>query len=311
LALPYRSLLNQRQDIAEFIDHLVYEYHFDKAQLNAIFKEAQIIPEIIEHMNKPAEAKPWFIYKDHFLTSKRIKLGAQFWDQHRTALERAYKEYGVPPEIIVAILGVETNYGEIQGNYRVIDSLVTLAFEYPPRAHYFKKELVQFLLLCREQQEDPLSIKGSYAGAIGQSQFMPSAYRYYAVDFTGDGKKDLRNNSLDAIGSIANYLAKNGWSKNQTIIIKADVKGDAYKRFLRKKAKPLFSIKELKQHGVIPDTKVAQKTLASVINLEGEKKPEFWLGFHNFYVITRYNASQLYAMAVTELGAEIKKSRKG
>jgi len=211
----------------------------------------------------------------------------------------------VPPHIIVAILGVETLYGKHQGNYRVIDALSSLAFSYPRREKFFKKELAQFLLLTREENIDPLSIKGSYAGAMGQPQFMPSSYRYYAVDGTGNRKRDLLNSDADVIFSIANYFKQHGWQAKQDIVAPAIVKNSKYVAINAAARKAKYPIKTLAKYDIRPLKPQPDARLAGLIILNAKTQPEFWLGFNNFYVITRYNTSKLYAMAVYELAQEI------
>lgn len=301
-----KKQLSQKPEAAAFIKRMVDKYQFNKTELTALLNKAHLSEPVISNVKAPLEMQPWVIYRNLFITPQRIELGVKFWEQHKNALSRAQKQFGVQPEIIVAILGVETKYGMYQGEHRVIDALATLAFTHLPRADYFKSELEEFLLLCRELKLNPLSIYGSYAGAIGQSQFMPSSYRTYAVDFAGKGQKDLRNNTIDAIGSIANYLNKHGWSANETVAIPAKVQGDGYKRFIDKNSKPSFSISQLLQNGIQPLVTIKPSERASVINLENEKATEYWLGLQNFYVITRYNSSKLYAMAVFSLSHEIK-----
>lgn len=302
--------LSQQPEVAQFINRMVEKHHFDKKTLVTIFDQAKISAPVISNIKAPFEIAPWVYYKNYFITPERIQLGAEFWKQHKEALNRAYKEFGVPPEIIIAILGVETKYGTHQGEHRVIDALTTLAFTHLPRSDYFRSELEQFLLLCRDSNLNPLSIKGSYAGAIGQSQFMPSSYRTYAVDYSGDGKKDLRLNTDNAIGSIGNYLHKHGWLMGETVAVQAKVTGDNYKQFIEKSSKPTHCVSNFIKNGIIPITKIEPSTLVSLINLESKKVSEFWVGLHNFYVITQYNSSKLYAMAVFNLSHEIKNKYK-
>lgn len=305
-AFSLQKVLSQQPEVAHFIDLMVSKHHFDKNQLIKLLNKAQITQPVISNIKAPFEMQPWLTYKNYFLTPERINLGAEFWHQHKQDLIRAEKQFGVPQEIIIAILGIETKYGTHQGEHRVIDALATLSFSHLARSDYFKMELEQFLLLCRELQLDPLSMYGSYAGAIGQSQFMPSSYRIYAIDFNGHGSKDLRYNTADAIGSIANYLSKHGWFTGGIVAVPAAVTGDNYKQFIEKSSKPLFKISDLIKNGIKPQAPINQSTLASLINLESDKTTEFWLGFNNFYVITRYNSNKLYAMAVYNLSHEIK-----
>ena len=224
--------LVQRKDVQRFINKMVKQSHFDRKQLVAIMKEAQFQPQIIESMDKPFEKKTWDVYKALFLTPQRVQAGIEFWQANQKTLERAEREYGVPPQIIVAIIGVETLYGKHQGNYRVLDALTTLAFNYPKRAPFFTKELGEFLLLCREQHVPANQYTGSYAGAMGKPQFMPSSYRFYAVDFTGNGQRDLMNDDRDAIGSVANYFHKHGWKLNEDVAQPVNMIGSGYKKLM-------------------------------------------------------------------------------
>lgn len=305
-AFSFHKSLSHRPDVSAFIDRMVEKHHFDKKELIELFNKAKISVAVISNIKAPLEAQPWTFYKNLFITPERIQLGAEFWSKNKEALLRAEKQFGIPPEIITAILGIETKYGTHQGEYRVIDALTTLSFRHFPRADYFKSELEEFLLLCRDYKLDPLSFYGSYAGAIGQSQFMPSSYRIYGIDFSGKGQVDLRHNTTDAIGSIANYLSKHGWSAGETVAIQADVSGNNYKQFIEPTCKPLFPISELIKNGIKPQVKINLSTCASLIDLENKNIAEFWLGFQNFYVITRYNSSKLYAMAVYNLSGKIK-----
>lgn len=301
-----QAALTQRADVSEFITEMANKHNLNKTELEQLFQEVEIRGDIINAMNTPAEGKPWFDYQKILVTDDRVQKGADFWQKNEETLQRAEQEYGVPASIVVAIIGVETNYGETQGKYRVMDALSTLAFEYPKRADFFKKELEQFLLLTRENKLEPLSVLGSYAGAIGQGQFIPSSYRHYAVDYTGDGTADLRGNTSDAIGSVANYLKKNGWQAGQPVVAPIDINGDI-KAIDNNQLKPTQPLAQLKQNGVKVEFEqtIPEETLATLISLEGETDPEYWVGFNNFYTITRYNISKLYAMAVYQLAEEI------
>lgn len=302
------SLAN-RPEVQTFIAEMVRKHGFDPQVLNTIFSQAQFQPDIIAAISRPAEAKPWHAYRKIFLVPKRIRGGVEFWNAHAPTLARAEQVYGVPAEIIVAILGVETLYGGNTGKHRVLEALSTLAFDYPRRADFFRRELEQYLLLAREEGIDPLSLQGSYAGAMGLAQFMPSSYRAYAVDFSGNGQRDLWTNPQDAIGSIANYLSVHGWTEGEVIVEPATVRGGQYQSLLSKELKPKLTVQQLRQQGVIPQTSISGEKKAILLELEGEGGPEHWLGFNNFYVITRYNHSPLYAMAVYQLGQEIRRQR--
>ena len=298
--------LASQPEIARFVDHMVADYGFDKAKLNQVINQVQIRQSIIDAITRPAEAKPWYQYRPIFLTQSRIRRGVKFMDDNRATLERAEKQYGVPPEIVTAILGVETFYGDRSGGNRVMDALVTLAFDYPARADFFRTELENYLLLSREEGLDPLSAMGSYAGAMGQPQFMPSSYRSYAVDFDGDGKRDLWSDTADAIGSVANYFERHGWERGGPVAVHAQVHGDAYQTALDQGLKPAIDAVQLKHYGIDAEGRVAPDTKAALIQLETRDGYDYWLGLQNFYVITRYNHSPLYAMAVYQLSQEIK-----
>lgn len=299
--------LTARKDVQQFINHMVKKHHFDKKQLTTWLNAAHIQPDILKSIAKPAEKLPWYRYEPIFITPKRISEGVDFYQQNYKALKRAEKEYGVPAQIIAAIIGVETFYGKHKGKNSVLDALVTLGFDYPPRKEFFISELEHFLLLAREEHWDPTQIKGSYAGAMGTPQFMPSSYRKFAVDFNGHGKRDLINNTNDAIGSVANYFKASGWKPYQPIAIYTQIKSDKFKAHLASKAnpKPNLTYTQLKELGIhLPNNLTGHQF--ALMEFEGEKKPEYWLGAHNFYVITRYNHSDRYAMAVFTLSKEIK-----
>ncbi|MGQ9425070.1 lytic murein transglycosylase B [Gilvimarinus sp. F26214L] len=282
------------------------KHGFDGEELRALFEQVEQKESILEAIARPAEKTlTWARYQNIFLKNNRIKGGARFWLDNEAELQRAYETYGVAPEIIVAILGVETRYGDNKGGYRVIDALSTLGFDYPPRSDFFRKELEHFLLLAREQEQDPLTLMGSYAGAMGYGQFMPSSYRAYAVDFDGDDFVDIWNNPSDAIGSIANYLARHGWQKDEAVVTRARVNRDYDQGVLTKGLKLEHKVADLKRAGLNPLDSLADDKQAMAFRLEGKQGAEFWVGLKNFEVITRYNRSQLYAMAVYKLGQAI------
>jgi len=295
-----------RPEVRAFIQGLSTRHHFAPASLERLFRQVDIQGKVLESISRPAEAKPWRDYRKIFLTEARIQAGVNFWNAHEAALERASSRYGVAPEMIVAILGVETTYGERTGNYRVIDALATLAFDYPRRADFFRKELEHFLLLCREEGMDPLVPKGSYAGAMGFPQFMPSSYRRYAADLERDGKRDIWSNPDDAIASVANYFAANGWQSGGAVAYPARVDGTPPPALLGKNLKPRHSLADLRRHGIATAGAAPTGTpLVNLLALDGEAGPEYWLTLHNFLVITRYNHSPLYAMAAYQLGREV------
>jgi membrane-bound lytic murein transglycosylase B len=303
--------LNERADVRVFIKSMVSKHGFNAYQLNKLFSKISINQSLIDSMDKPYEAKPWYLYQQRFLTDKRIQQGAEFWAKHEQALARAEREYGVPASIIVSIIGVETFYGQTQGNSPVLESLATFAFGYPKRRAFFLSELENYLLLTREIGIDPLTPRGSYAGAMGQGQFMPSSYRNYAVDFSGHGEKDLFNNSVDAIGSVANYFKQHGWQTRQPILDLADLRGHDYRRLAvvapNKLPKPQQSLAELSRSGIRTQERHPAHTKAVLLELQGASNPSYYLTFENFYVITRYNSSPQYAMAVVELSQAIEK----
>ncbi len=303
--------LTQRDEVREFIARMDQEHGFPSTELEALFRQVELRADIIRAISRPAEAKPWHQYRPIFLTEDRIQKGVAFWHNHADILARAEAAYGVPAEMIVAILGVETRYGSYMGSHRVIDALATLAFDYPPRAAFFGRELEQFLLMTREEAFDPLSLKGSYAGAMGKAQFIPSSFRHYAVDFSGDGRRDLWESVEDAAGSIANYFKRHGWEPGAPVAFPARVRGDGFGRAVKAGIKPGFSVGELRGMGVDFDGELADDTRAALLELEGADGPEYWVIPNNFYVITRYNHSALYGMAVHQLSSAIRAAYEG
>ncbi|KTD25862.1 MULTISPECIES: lytic murein transglycosylase B [Legionella] len=301
------TAFTQRKDVQRFINHMVKEYKFNRNELVAVMNSVQLQPQIIESMEKPFEKKTWDVYKQLFLTPERVQAGMEFWRTNSEALAKAEKKYGVPANIIVAIIGVETLYGKHQGNYRVLDALSTLAFNYPKRSAFFTKELSEFLLLCREHHVPPTQYLGSYAGAMGKPQFMPSSYRYYAANFTENGKIDLMNDDNAVIASVANYFHKHGWKMNQGIAQPAQVAGLSYKKINTSYKKAVYRVQQLEAAGIKPLTAAANTpSKVGLIELTTQTGMEFWLAYPNFYVITRYNSSPLYAMAVYLLSLQLK-----
>ena len=309
---------SQQPQVAPFIDRMVEEHKFERAQVLEWLKVAENQQSIVKAMSRPAEkVKPWHEYRKIFVTELRIKRGVEFWQQHEEALERAYKEYGVDPAIIVSILGVETNYGRNTGSYRVIDALSTLAFDYyhsiekrESRKKFFTIQLENLFLLAREQKKDPLSLTGSYAGAMGWGQFMPDSYRDYAVDFDGGKLADIRTNPTDARGSVANYLnKKGGWKKDQPVATRVHIGEKLDTQGLNKMRRPKVTIAELIVRGYQPVQNFAEDSLAFPMKLTAKYADEYWLGFNNFYAIGRYNPLIKYAMAVYHLSLMIKDQR--
>ncbi len=278
----------------------------------AIIADARYQQGIIDAMNRPYEAKPWRDYRRLFLTPERIDGGAAFLREHADLLRRVEVAYGVPGEIVTAIIGIETNYGGTLGSHRVLDALTTLGFAYPRRADFFSKELGEFLLLAREEQVDPRTAKGSYAGAMGMPQFIPSSYRAYAVDFDSDGRRDLWDSTADVLGSVGNYLAQHGWRRGAPVAAPAVLEAGAPRGVpvaTSRPARPEQTLTQLAAAGVVPDATALTgappaDSRAALLALDGEET-EHWLGFTNFYAITRYNHSNLYAMAVFQLSQEI------
>jgi membrane-bound lytic murein transglycosylase B len=287
---------------------MVKQHHFNAQNLTETMNQVKLQPQIIESMERPYEKKNWDVYRDVFLTPQRLKGGLDYWAANQKTLERAQKRFGVPPEIIIAILGVETLYGERQGEYRVLDALATLAFNYPKRAPYFTKELKEYLLLCKEHGVPATKYKGSYAGAIGKPQFMPSSYRYYAIDFNNKGMRDLISNNDDSIGSIANYFHKHGWKLNEGIAQHAKLTGWRFRHLQTNPKTANYSYPQLEKAGVRPVTASHNHpNRAGLIELVTNQGKEYWLAYPNFFVITRYNSSPQYALVVYLLSQQLKK----
>jgi membrane-bound lytic murein transglycosylase B len=295
----------------EFIEDMVSEHNFARADVESLLNKAQLSDTVLEAIQRPWEAKPWHQYYPIFLTDKRVQKGVEFWNTHAEDLLRAEKELGVPAEMIVAIIGVETFYGTYKGKYPVLDALFSLGFHYPPRAKFFRSELQQYMLLSREENFDPLELKGSYAGAMGMGQFISSSYRHYAIDFDGDGVRDLLNNPVDAIGSVANYFKKHGWQRGQQVAIPASVEGESYKSVLSDDLAYKHTWSDVKQANVsMQDSHtISLDEEVKLLEFELAEGHEYWVGLPNFYVITRYNHSPLYAMAVYQLSQQIKAAR--
>ncbi len=309
-AIGLANPLLQRPEMRSFIDEMVAKHGFNSAELAALFAKVETQPRIIEAITRPAEAKPWHAYRKIFLTEKRIAGGVAFWDENAALLEAAEARFGVAPAVIVAIIGVETNYGGNAGSWQVIDALTTLAFDYPRRGDFFRSELEHFLLLAQEEGLDPLDPVGSYAGAMGLGQFIPSSYRHYAIDFDGDGQRDLFGNRADAIGSVANYFARHGWRQGGMVTVPTSVEGEAWRALVDLGYKPERRLERFPGYGVTVPEGLDTGELAALLELEADSGPEYWIALHNFYVITRYNHSPLYAMAVHQLSREIAERRR-
>ncbi len=299
-----------RKDVQAFIKKIHAKHGLPEQRISDYLRRTHRQERILALMRKPAEGKDWSEYRPIFLTDKRIQAGVAFWDKHSKELLRASRQYGVPPEIIVAIIGVETFYGTRMGHFSVLDALATLGFDYPPRGNFFKNELEQFLLLVQEEAIDPLKVLGSYAGAMGMGQFIPSSYRRYTVDFDGDGKRNLWESPADAIGSVANYFKAHKWKTGKPVIQLATVRGNKYQQLKPNGRKPRYSKAELEAAGITFRGPVGNDEKLVFLNLKGESGHEYWVGQHNFFVITEYNHSVKYALAVYQLGEAIKIARK-
>jgi membrane-bound lytic murein transglycosylase B len=300
-----------RAEVEVFIAEMAAKHGFNAARLRALLAKARPLPAIVKAMSAPATARPWHEYSIPYLSPARIEGGVRFWEENAAALARARARYDVPEELIVATIGVETIYGRLTGTHRVLDVLATLAFDYPPRASYFRGELEQFLLLARQGRLDPEQTRGSYAGAMGIPQFMPSTYERYAVDFDGDGKITLWAGAADAIGSVAHYYQTFGWQPRRPVVVAASVTGDGYRSLMEKGLRPQTPAAQLREAGITALGELADEEPVSLFALETADGPRYWLALKNFYVITRYNRSVNYAMSVYLLGREIRARREG
>jgi membrane-bound lytic murein transglycosylase B len=310
--MPY----GKREDVRQFIQQMVQKHGFVEEELAFLFRRTRREPAILAAIVPPKDPRQrsWQEYRGRFVTESRIAEGLEFWRRNSDALARAAREHGVPEEIIVAIIGVETVYGRQMGSWRVIDALSTLSFDYPPRAEFFRSELEQYLLFTREASLDVFSVRGSYAGAIGIPQFMPGSYRRFAVDFDGDGQVNLRMSPTDAVGSVANFLVKHGWRPGERIHLPARVNqegaAELHRKLIEIGIEPKTPLGELKKFGVETRSDLPLDTPVALIELEVPgAASEFRIGLRNFYVLTRYNRSVMYASAVEDLAQEIK-SRK-
>ena len=298
-----------RPEVQAFVEDLVERHGFAKSDLKRWFAKTQRVDPVLEAIARPAErVRAWEDYRALLVTERRIAEGLEFWKKNKATLERAEAKYGVPPEYIVAIIGVETSYGRNTGNWRVMDALTTLAFDYPPRAGFFRSELEHYLLMAREAKLDVFSVRGSYAGAIGIPQFMPSSARRYAVDFDRNGRIDLQKSRSDAIGSVGNFLKVHGWQRDADVVVEARVTGVAWRGLVDGRFEPKHSLTELRAAGVEFDSPQPAGASAALIELSNVERPSsFRVGLRNFYVITRYNRSALYASAVAELARELRR----
>ena len=303
-----RSFLD-REDVREYLDEVSLTHGFSKEYLELIFLEHEPNSRILALMSKPTEKRlEWYQYKKLLVDEPRIELGLKFWNANQIALDRAERVYGVAPEFIVAIIGIETRYGRVMGSFPVVRALATLAFDFPARAGFFRKELTEFLILTKSQKLDPLILKGSYAGAMGFGQFMPSSYRAYAVDFASDDFKDIWNNKSDAIGSVANYMAKHGWVGEGPVIVRAFRDESIESGYLAGGSlKPNVLAGELREKGI--NSSLPDSDHVALFVMQGEQEKEYWLGLNDFYVITRYNHSSMYALAVFQLSQALRQKR--
>ena len=317
---PQHNVMQMGGDFAnnpnaqQFIDKMVNKHGFDRQQLQEILSQAKRLDSVLRLMDNQApttSVKPpsgpngaWLRYRKKFITPDNEQNGVVFWNQYEEALNRAWQVYGVPPEIIVGIIGVETRWGRVMGKTRILDALATLSFNYPRRAEYFSGELETFLLMARDEQDDPLNLKGSFAGAMGYGQFMPSSYKQYAVDFSGDGHINLWD-PVDAIGSVANYFKAHGWVKGDQVAVMANGQAPGLPNGFKTK----YSISQLAAAGLTPQQPLGNHQQASLLRLDVGTGYQYWYGLPNFYTITRYNHSTHYAMAVWQLGQAVALAR--
>lgn len=317
---PQHNVMQMGGDFAnnpnaqQFIDKMVNKHGFDRQQLQEILSQAKRLDSVLRLMDDQApttSVKPpsgpngaWLRYRKKFITPDNVQNGVVFWNQYEDALNRAWQVYGVPPEIIVGIIGVETRWGRVMGKTRILDALATLSFNYPRRAEYFSGELETFLLMARDEQDDPLNLKGSFAGAMGYGQFMPSSYKQYAVDFSGDGHINLWD-PVDAIGSVANYFKAHGWVKGDQVAVMANGQAPGLPNGFKTK----YSISQLAAAGLTPQQPLGNHQQASLLRLDVGTGYQYWYGLPNFYTITRYNHSTHYAMAVWQLGQAVALAR--
>ncbi|MEO0314345.1 MAG: lytic murein transglycosylase [Pseudomonadota bacterium] len=319
---PEFTNFTQWRGVAELIDELSDQHGLEREVLKAQFSKVHYLESVVKLINPPppSKVKNWTVYRERFIEPTRLRAGAAFWKKNEAALNRAETEFGVPAEIIVGILGVETMYGKMTGNIRVVDALATLAFAYPPttnreaRMTYFRNELKQVFLLARDNDMDPLGFYGSFAGAIGLPQFMPGSIRRFAVDFDGDGKIDLRNSPADAIGSIASFLSQHGWRAEQPLVFPVNVSSQTdatWPNMIGQSLEAKFTRDEFKQAGIAINDDVPATISYGLVDLQdGDRPTLYWLGTTNFFAIAQYNRSFFYAMTVIELGKAVRQQRR-
>ena len=312
LAGAQSSSYQNRKDVKEFVAEMAKKHGFNRRELTRVLAQAQYQPSIVKAMDQPPESTlgSWQAYRAIFITPERIEAGTQFWSRNADTLKRAAAEFGVPENVIVGIIGVETTFGRNIGTYRVIDALATLAFDYPKRGAYFRGELEHYLVFSRDQKIDPLRVKGSYAGAIGIPQFMPGSYRRFGVDFDGDGQINLATSPADAIGSIGNFLKLHGWVRGQPVAFSAEVAGDTWRKLAAAGIVPSTRFADLAGLGIKLAVALPDDTLCALVELESPGQPlDVRVTLQNFFVLTRYNRSNLYAAAVLDLADEIARVR--
>lgn len=306
IASPVAHAQDPAQARRDFIDRMSVEHGFDRSELDALFAGVEINDSVLQAISRPAErVLAWHEYRDIFVTDARVSSGVEFWSRHAAEIHAAAEAYGVAPEIIVAIVGIETWFGTRMGRYRVLESLSTLAFAYPPRARFFANELESFLLLVREESIDPLDVLGSYAGAMGAGQFIPTSFRAYAVDANADGRRDLWTDWEDVLGSVANYFKAHGWRDAEPVVVRATLRSGAMSAEPPNSMDLNETIGTLTQSGYVFPTDLPASTPATVLGLDGRDGREYWVGYHNFRVITRYNRSVMYALAAQQLADAI------
>jgi len=312
IAVPATSFAidTQRDDVSAFVDELVDQHQFERAWLEQALNGGETKQKILDAISRPAEKTlAWHEYRKIFVTPKRINAGVKFWNEHEDRLARIAADTGVPAEIMAAIVGVETYYGRLTGGYRVLDALATLGFDYPPRSKFFRGELEEFFLLTRDENLSLTDVMGSYAGAMGPPQFIPSSYRAYAVDGDGDGKRDLLGNWDDILASVANYFVRHGWRAGEPVTVRGTVDNPEAFPVGKNRPKLVDTVASLGDKGVNFETVLDAAAPTQLIAFEGDDGDEYWVGFKNFYVITRYNHSSMYAMAVYQLATELAQAK--
>ena len=308
LILPAQAVdVDKYPDLVDLIQTLHQKYDYSEKVLRELFSQVEIRPRVIRRTKHPGERRPWYAYRDQFVTGLQARRGSRFWRKHADALSRAHLRFGVDPAILVAIIGIESRYGHNTGHFRVLDTLTTQMLTHPRRKDFFTRELTAFLLLARKNRLQPLAVRGSYAGAMGVAQFIPSTYRNYAVDFDGDGRSDILHSMPDAIGSIANFIRSNGWKPDQPVCETARNRSGMARWLSDLNTRPLLSLKQFAEFGILPtDDGLDPNLHADLIQLEGRRGMEHRLVFNNFFVIRRYNHNDKYAMAVCDLSRMIR-----